>query len=191
MKRKLYIALAASVVLTAVALLSNWNVSRADQPGKFTLRGDFEVTIVEGPSAQSGPVTIAGTMTLAVSSSGSFTGTLTPFDGQASVVFGNLAVTNPRSIPVVGQLNDRAYNLTLELGNNRFISGIGTAQNVVSKRGDMVGLLVGPAVGPKLGDRGDWASGTTQDMIQITTGTSYQGPVVITWRVFARDEVAN
>jgi hypothetical protein len=171
MKRKTYAMAFLMAVIIAAALLSNWSVGRADQPGKFGLQGDFEVTIDEGPTAHSGPVKVAGILTLAVSPTGSFVGKLTPFEGQGSVVSGDLALDNPQAVRAVGQVNGRAYNIMLDLGGGRFVSGVGTSLNVVSKRGDAVGFLSGPAVGPQPGDRGDWSSGGGY---VATAGLSYQ-----------------
>jgi hypothetical protein len=172
MKRNAYIAFAVVAVLTTFAFF-NSHVSRAEQPGRFGLRGDFEVTIEDGPTAQSGAVKIAGILTLAVFPSGDFVGKLTPADGQSSVVFGNLVVDNPQAVRVVGQVNERAYNVMLELGEGRFISGVGTSLDIVTKKGDSVGFLAGPAVGPNPGDRGDWSSGSQSGYV-IKQGLSYQ-----------------
>jgi hypothetical protein len=170
MKRKACAFSVLTVVLTAAALVSNWSVGRADRPGRFGLQGDFEVTIDEGPTAHSGPVKIAGILTLVVSPTGSFVGKLSPFEGQDSVVAGDLALDNPQAVRAVGQVNGRAYNIMLDLGEGRFVSGVGTSLNVVSKQGDAVGFLSGPAVGPKPGDRGDWSSGSGY---AIKQGISY------------------
>lgn len=145
------------IALMVSLIFPPWNISQVDAAANLILRGDFEITIYEGPSATSGPVTVAGDLILEVGPSGSFTGTLRPSEGQSSVVFGNLEVSNPQSVPVVGQVNGRAYNLLLDLGNDRFISGVGTAQKIIRKRGDDAGFVGGPAIGPERGDRGDWA----------------------------------
>jgi hypothetical protein len=153
-KIKIYATLGMLVVLTLI-LNSNVTRTRADNLANRVFDGHLEVTIHEGPSAISGPVTLSGNLRLKIDPSGGFTGVLTPSEGQSSVIFGNLSVEDPTRIDVVGQINGRAFNLILELGNGKRIYGSGTMKNDLSKVKD-AGGIGGTATGPESGDRDDW-----------------------------------
>ena len=155
-------------VLTVIGLFADWSASRADRLANRILRGSFEVTIYEGQSASSGPVTLSGILALRVDPSGGLTGALTPAEGETTVVFGSIAVPNPRAVRVAGQINGRAFNMILDLGDDRFIFGVGTAQRDVS-RAESTGQIGGPAAGPEPSDRGDWRSTLRPYMEQDNT----------------------
>lgn len=144
------------LALLAVMLSAHSSATRADNLANRIFEGQFEVTIHEGPSAVSGPVTLSGILKLKIDPSGGFTGTLTPSEGQNSVVLSNnLIVSDPSKIEVAGQITGRAFNLVLDLGNGKRIYGAGTAKNDLSKRRVADGIG-GTAAGPESGDRADW-----------------------------------
>jgi hypothetical protein len=176
-----HIAIGLIALIMCSLLLAPWHVSRADHLANRVLRGGFDVIIYEGPSAQIAPVLLAGVLTVKVDPSGGFTGALTPFSGQSSVAFGGLAVSDPHSVPVAGQITGRAYSMVMDLGNGKHIFGTGAALNDLSRELN-VGLVGGPAVGPETGDRGDWASPVqTTDprnidtILSISSNTAAQG----------------
>lgn len=143
------------LVLLTLILPPNLITTRADNLANRIFEGNLTVTIHEGPSAASGPVTLSGKLKVKIDPDGGFTGALTPPDGQSSIVFGNLQVEDPTRISVVGQINGRAFNLVLDLGNGKNIYGSGTSKNDLSKVRD-AGGIGGAAVGPESGDRDDW-----------------------------------
>ena len=153
-KVKIAAALGSLALLTSI-LSARWDTARADNLANRIFDGRLEVTIHEGPSALSGPVTFSGILLLKIEPSGTFTGTLTPFEGQSSVVSGGLVVPDPTRLEVVGQINGRAFNLALDLGDGRRVYGSGTARNDLS-RVRRAGGIGGTAAGPQSGDRADW-----------------------------------
>ncbi|MFN8534848.1 MAG: hypothetical protein U0556_15030 [Dehalococcoidia bacterium] len=141
------------VLLAGIVLLALVPGHAAAQ--ETTCRTAFEVTIHEGPSA---PATLLGFLTISVGPDGAIVGTLAREDGPL-MLEGALTIPGDRAT-VVGQATGRAVNLLVDLGEGRYVIGVGTAQQPLSGCAGLVdGVLGGPAVGPQSGDRGDWIGG--------------------------------
>ena len=106
--------------------------------GEHECAMDFEATVWQGPSAG---------MT--------FVGELTFLFDETGAVEGNFVGLEGESVPVAGQINGRAVNLIFNLGEDRYLFGVGTAWSPVEGEncGDVLG---GPFTGPEAGDSGDW-----------------------------------
>ncbi|MBX3083685.1 MAG: hypothetical protein KF716_18775 [Anaerolineae bacterium] len=126
--------IAVLVALLTVVAIHQTLVSRAADEVTCTI--NFEATVHTGTSTG---LAMKGELVLSLDPTGSATGVLTQTDGTA--------------IKAVGQVNGHAINLTLELGQDMYIFGVGTLTNSIS---ECMGQVGGPFAGPKAGDLGDW-----------------------------------
>lgn len=85
-------------------------------------------------------VELAGELTLTIDPSGSHRGVLTQPDGSG--------------VSVVGQVTGQSLTVLFDVGEGRFISGLGTADSDI--RACNFTTLVGPFVGPDFADSGTW-----------------------------------
>ena len=92
--------------------------------------GTFTATVLQGPKAG---ISYKGPLTLSVSRKGYLAGTLA-------------AAGFPHGIPVTGQLHGQLIGLTLEIGPNQTISGVGViGYNATTKRNTIAGTFSGPS----------------------------------------------
>jgi hypothetical protein len=111
----------------------------------------FEFSVSSGPSA---PLTLAGILTMNFDASGAFTGTLEGYEGPLVI---NGTIRLPNSLPVIGQANGHAITMLIKLSDKQTVFGSGAAEADFSTcDGTILGAMGGPAVGPQVGDSGDW-----------------------------------
>ena len=96
----------------------------------------FQAKVHQGPEAG---LSLAGDLKTEVDRTGVFSSTLIQENGP--------------TLTVTGQLNGRAVNLLVALGNAQYLFGVGTLQNASA---DCVGVVGGTLTGPQAGDSGDW-----------------------------------
>lgn len=98
-------------------------------------RGEFEVTIIQGPDAG---LTLVGNLTIQVDPSGNIEGALTG--------------TGRPQVQVTGQVSGGSIQLVLHLGDGSSISGVGPLPDGLAP-----GVVIaGIALGPRPGDKGNW-----------------------------------
>jgi hypothetical protein len=101
--------------------------------------GDFEATVHSGKNAG---LSLTGKLSLHIQPSGNFIGTLAT-DDSATVL-------------VTGYAVRQAFNLVFDLGDGRYLFGVGSSQYDIS---ECKGVAGGPFTGPEPGDSGDWGYG--------------------------------
>lgn len=138
MKKRLYLPalLALAAFLAGVTVFAS---GAASAPRSSACPIKFEATVHRGPDAG---LSVAGTLTLHVSSSGSVSGALTR------------KIAAP--IPAVGQAQGRAVSFVLDLPGRQHLFGVGVAQNPIAS---CTGVIGGALTGPRPGDSGDWGYG--------------------------------
>ncbi len=97
----------------------------------------FHARVYQGPDTG---VELAGDLTLTIDPSGSHRGVLTQPDGSG--------------VSVVGHVTGQSLTVLFDLGDGRFISGLGTADSDI--RACTFTTLLGPFVGPDVADSGTW-----------------------------------
>lgn len=110
-----------------------------------TCFSDFEATVQQGPSAG---LTVQGKLYFTLDHSGALSGAVANNDGTA--------------IPVVGQANGRAINLTFQVGEQKFLFGVGAAEQPIYQ---CSGYWGGGFTGPEPGDSGDWLAADGQNIL--------------------------
>ena len=134
-----------------VAILLPQTAPTQAQGTSRTCMASFEFALTEGPSA---PLTILGMLTLNISDSGAFTGTLEGYEGKL-VTKGKASL--PNRLSVMGQANGHAISMMISLPGGKKIYGTGASEGSLSTcNGKLKGDMGGPAVGPAVGDQGDW-----------------------------------
>lgn len=113
----------------------------ACQPGlaptaAVTCLSQFEATVHHGPNAG---LAVTGKLLFTLDHAGALTGGIATADGS--------------EIPVVGQANGRAINLTFQLDEQQYLFGVGSAENPITT---CTGYWGGSFTGPASGDSGDW-----------------------------------
>lgn len=98
--------------------------------------GDFEATVHSGKNAG---LSLNGNLSLHIQPSGNFIGTLATDDNAA--------------VQVTGYAVSQAFNLVFDLGDGRYLFGVGSSQYDIR---DCKGVAGGPFTGPEPGDSGDW-----------------------------------
>ena len=101
----------------------------------------FVAAVRQGTNAG---LSLQGEMRLTVEPSGNATGVLETDDGT--------------SIDVIGQVNNRAFNLVFDLGNDTYVFGVGTSVYEFNTC-DPNNVARGPLVGPEIDDTGAWGFG--------------------------------
>lgn len=125
----------------------------ACQPGlaptaAVTCLSQFEATVHHGPNAG---LAVNGKLLFTLDHAGALTGGIAAVDGS--------------EIPVVGQANGRAVNLSLTVGEQKFLFGVGSAENPINT---CTGYWGGGFTGPEAGDSGDWLASDGRNIIDPT-----------------------
>jgi hypothetical protein len=129
-------AFALTVIFAAALAAISFVFARAqDTADSYTCTGDFEAGIYSGPDKG---LMLNGKLELSMDT-GKVKGTFTGSDGK--------------SVTVTGQAEGQAVNLAFQLGEKRYLFGVGTSVEDFSQCGGAAG---GPLVGPQPGDSGDW-----------------------------------
>lgn len=122
-----------ALAISLVACSSNQTASTID------CSGDFEATVHSGKNAG---LSLAGKLTLHIQPSGNFIGTL--------------ATDDSAGVQVTGYAVSQALNLVFDLGDGRYLFGVGSSQYAMN---ECKGVAGGPFTGPEPGDSGDWGYG--------------------------------
>jgi len=132
-----------SIVLTRSPALAG---GRQGHHGAVHCQFSFHARVYQGPDTG---LELAGDLTLTIDPSGSHRGVLTQPDGSG--------------VSVVGQVTGQSLTVLFDLGDNRFISGLGTADSDI--RACSFTTLLGPFVGPDPADSGTW--GDMRTLIKV------------------------
>ena len=135
MKAKIYLLIGLVVLLFGIQSLPTFAQEA------LHCEFEFDATVHQGPSAG---LALIGILQFDLDTTGGLTGTFALEDGSEALV--------------AGQVNGRAVNLIFDLGDQRYIYGVGTSLYNVRDE-DCGGELGGPLVGPEPGDSGDWRKG--------------------------------
>jgi hypothetical protein len=146
MKARIYLFVSLFVLLFSAQSLPAF--AQSDLHCEFA----FEATVYEGPSAG---LALVGSLQFDLDPDGGLTGVFALEDGSEALV--------------AGQVAGRAVNLIFDLGDERYIYGVGTALYNVRDE-DCGGALGGPLVGPEPGDSGDWGRGKPGKGVLNLTG---------------------
>jgi len=126
-----------NLLIVMVALAISLAACSSNQTASTTdCSGDFEATVHSGKNAG---LSLAGKLTLHIQPSGNFIGTL--------------ATDDSTSVQVTGYAVSQALNLVFDLGDGRYLFGVGSAQYDMN---ECKGVAGGPFTGPEPGDSGDW-----------------------------------
>ncbi len=153
MKQSLKLFSSAILLLALALFWPQTSPTQAQGSSSHTCSVAFEFGVTGGPST---PLTLQGILKMNIQASGAFTGTLEGVDGKL-VTKGKANL--PRRLSVIGQANGHAINMLIKLPGNQTVFGSGAAEaNLSTCNGQIKGVMGGAAVGPKVGDQGDWRS---------------------------------
>ncbi|MBI1880916.1 MAG: hypothetical protein HYR94_22280 [Chloroflexi bacterium] len=125
-----------SLLIASVILVISLSACSSAATSEVACSGDFEAAVHSGKNAG---LSLAGKLSLHIQPSGNFIGTL--------------ATDDSASVQVTGYAVSQALNLVFDLGDGRYLFGVGSSQYDI---GECKGVAGGPFTGPEPGDSGDW-----------------------------------